>query len=521
MNLITDAWVPVIRKDGTKEKIAPHQITENLDSNPIVSIDSPRPDFNGALLQFFIGLMQTAFAPKRESGWLNRIDSPPSPEELRKSFSKFEHAFDLDGDGKRFMQEEGLSSSERVNEWPVSFLLIGMPTEQTVKDNKDHFVKQGNSDRLCTQCSATALFCMQTNAPSGGRGHLTSVRGGGPLTTVILGKNLWETVWFNTTCDVERKQPPEEKIFPWLAALRTSENGMITTSDDIDPLQLFWAMPRRILLDFNENGDGKCSVCGDGSKGTVKSFWTKGYGIKYDGVHIHPLSPYYYKDNLPLPLHLKEKAGYRHWLGFILSKKDNANGRPLLDPAKTVTDFLNSGRGERNFTLSAFGYEMDNMKAVCWHESRMPVLHLSENIKNDFENAVEKFILAAEQVAGNIVGAIKEAWFKRKKDAKGDFSFLKRRFWEETEVDFNQTALETRKLLEAGKSLEEIKKNWLKTISDKALEIFDSAALAGPIEDGDPARVARARRNLDRYNRDRKIKKILEIGLDELPEDSG
>ena len=72
MNLITDQWLPVIRKDGSKEKIAPWQITDGInDDRPIMEIDAPRADFKGALYQFLIGLLQTAFAPEDEDEWLD------------------------------------------------------------------------------------------------------------------------------------------------------------------------------------------------------------------------------------------------------------------------------------------------------------------------------------------------------------------------------------------------------------------------------------------------------------------
>ena len=55
MNLLNEPWMPVRRGDGTREWIAPHQIS---DPN-IVAFDADRPDFNGALAQFAIGLLQT------------------------------------------------------------------------------------------------------------------------------------------------------------------------------------------------------------------------------------------------------------------------------------------------------------------------------------------------------------------------------------------------------------------------------------------------------------------------------
>jgi CRISPR-associated protein Cse1 (CRISPR_cse1) len=47
MNLISKPWIPVRRADGSRDKIAPWQITDHLgtDKSPIVAIASPRPDW--------------------------------------------------------------------------------------------------------------------------------------------------------------------------------------------------------------------------------------------------------------------------------------------------------------------------------------------------------------------------------------------------------------------------------------------------------------------------------------------
>jgi CRISPR system Cascade subunit CasA len=60
MNLISERWIPVRHADGSHERIAPWQLTDGVGGdNPIVAVASPRPDFDGALTQFLIGLLQT------------------------------------------------------------------------------------------------------------------------------------------------------------------------------------------------------------------------------------------------------------------------------------------------------------------------------------------------------------------------------------------------------------------------------------------------------------------------------
>lgn len=73
--------------------------------NPIVALDAPRPDFNGALAQFLIGLLQTVCAPADEDLWEDWLWSPPTPEMLAQRFAPLAPCFQLDGDGPRFMQD--------------------------------------------------------------------------------------------------------------------------------------------------------------------------------------------------------------------------------------------------------------------------------------------------------------------------------------------------------------------------------------------------------------------------------
>ena len=54
MNLITDAWIPIRRKSGKVERIAPCEITEGEGEDVITVLAAPRPDFNGALIQLLV-----------------------------------------------------------------------------------------------------------------------------------------------------------------------------------------------------------------------------------------------------------------------------------------------------------------------------------------------------------------------------------------------------------------------------------------------------------------------------------
>ena len=160
-------------QNGEEEKIAPWELTSNFEHNPIVSLSAPRPDFQGGLMQFLIGLLQTAAPPDEDNDleWENWFEKPPKPEELRAKFDPFVDCFYLDGYGPRFMQDLELKKeTAKVKEYSIYALLIDAPGENTVKNNTDHFVKRDCVIGMCYPCAATALFTLQTNAPSGGAG---------------------------------------------------------------------------------------------------------------------------------------------------------------------------------------------------------------------------------------------------------------------------------------------------------------------------------------------------------------
>jgi len=197
MNLLEDAWIPVKRRSGTIENIAPWQLVETDD--PVLAVHAARPDFNGALLQFLIGLMQTAVPPDNYDKWVDWLEEPPAPEQIREKFKPFSEAFNLDGDGPRFMQD--YDELDETGCKGINALLIDSPGDIAIKKNTDHFIKQGRAAILCSACAAAALFTLQTNAPAGGQGHRVSLRGGGPLTTLVIldpeGSGLENILWWS------------------------------------------------------------------------------------------------------------------------------------------------------------------------------------------------------------------------------------------------------------------------------------------------------------------------------------
>jgi len=502
MNLITDSWIPVIRKDGTTNTIMPWQIAEA--ENPVIEINAPRPDFQGALYQFLIGLLQTCFAPEDEDAWEEYWKKFPEPNELMDAFGEVEDAFELNNpDGPAFMQDYDLLDGEPKK---IAALLIEAPGGKTLKDNLDHFVKRDQIDCLCSACTATALFTLQANAPSGGSGHRVGLRGGGPLTTLIMFVTkdafLWEKLWLNVLNpeEIAGTEAMESSVMPWLAATRLSEKkGAITTPNDVHALQMYWGMPRRIRLVKNEES-GICDLCGKQATPAYKSYRTKKHGINYDGPWVHPLTPYRFdpkKKNPPLSIKGQNGGlGYRHWLGLALQDAEIGN------KAATVVRVFNDERGRSLFnshsaSLWCFGYDMDNMKARCWHDSHFPIFALNDKQRINLVDWAGELIRAASEIVKMLRAQVKHAWFRRPGDAKGDMSIIDQQFWEKTEPDFYRLLDTLAKLpAETRMAPPEIYLSWFQTLEKSVFKIFEKATLESTPEDLDLKRIIFAQQTL-------------------------
>jgi hypothetical protein len=62
--------------------------------------------------------------------------------------------------------------------------LLEAPGVSTEENNAALLVKAGRFEVMSRSAAAIALLTLQTMAPSGGSGHRTSLRGGGPLSWV-------------------------------------------------------------------------------------------------------------------------------------------------------------------------------------------------------------------------------------------------------------------------------------------------------------------------------------------------
>ncbi|MCG6658855.1 type I-E CRISPR-associated protein Cse1/CasA [Halomonas campisalis] len=524
MNLLLDAWLPLRARDGNIAYRPPSSVA---DPN-IVELALPRADFQGAAYQWLIGLLQTALPPEDHDDWLDRLAEPPSIEELDAAFAPLAAAFELDGDGPRFMQDR--DPLEDAKPTSVSGLLIDSPGANGLKLNTDHFVKRGRVETVCPDCAALALFTMQINAPSGGAGYRVGLRGGGPLTTLVLPDDeeasLWQRLWLNVMPSkslarqgkVEAPRPEDDTLFPWMGPTRLSDKkGAVVVPDSMHALHAYWAMPRRFRLLF-EDAPCRCDLCGREATRSVAEIRAKNYGANYEGPWQHPLTPYRRDPKKPSEPPLSTKGqpgglGYRHWSNLVLNDVDNSGALP----AAVVHDYLygkvpanRQARREgeafepllQHARLWAFGYDMDNMKPRGWYGVEMPLVAVPPEQQEVLRSWVQDVTELARQVAWMVRNQIKVAWFSRPADAKGDMSPIDTQFYEATQAGFFHALFGMQQALLDGESTHmptDIAKGWYRGLRQEALRLFDAQALSGPVAELDMKRITGARRNLQAW----------------------
>ena len=511
-NLIHEPWLPVRRRSGAVECIQPWRLNEGIGKDPFVAFAWPRPDFNGAAHELLIGLLSTATAPADDGEWEDWWLEPPSPEVLRQRFATVAHAFDLDGPGPKFLQD--LDPLEGAEDREVAALLVDAPGAQTLRNNADLFVKRGGTPVLSRAAAAMALFTLNAFAPSGGAGHRTSLRGGGPMTTLIVAAHtgsdnaLWGRLWPN----VESREQIEaraieatlnddpRKIFPWLVPTRTSNQktgGRSTTPADVHPLQVYWGMPRRIRLLFEGAEERRCRLTGTPDAVVVSRYRTRNYGTRYSEGFEHPLTSYYRpKTTAVTKFAVHPNPGgisYRLWPGLVVPSKDR-----LREPAQVIRHWQQERSGIASESrFAAFGYDMDNMKPRAWIEAEMPLWHLKEEIRDWLEAFIQRATAGADTVARQVTGAVKAASYDDPKNASGDFGFIAARFYGDTEGAFftalGDAVSAIKERPDSDDPTMEVRKRWVSVLERAAMRLFDEYAPSGGLEDRNMQRYVKAR----------------------------
>lgn len=421
MNILDDYWVPVTSKNGIFQLITYKDL---LGSEGDWSITLPRDDLELACLQLLICLTQVIFLPKNDSELRSRISSPMSPEEFSNGIALIDkNWFDLDHPSTPFMQTRGVKAKETT---PIQKLLIGLPEG----NNHAFFDRTGDVLNLSAACTVIALFNQASNCPSFGGGFKGSLRGGAPVTTLVMendGNSLRKTIWRNviTLPRIRERLPDYEPDFTrdkptWVEPIK---QGTIYNTEIGLLRGLFW-QPAHIELIASE-GHTNCDLTGlDGP--CYSGFLCEKFAYKMEGLWPHP-------HGIMVPSTTKGKTetkfasftttapAWTHLTQFILPGDDGDAGGGIT-PAEPVLQATQLNRG-RELHLIIGGYRTKQASVL---ERRHETMMLAPGWE-EHSNLLIKIVDLAKGARKILANRLSEA-------TKGD----KRKEWKGIGVPFHE-----------------------------------------------------------------------------------
>jgi len=279
-NLLEVAWIPIQRL-GNYQKITLQQL---LSGELTGELCLPRDDMELACLQLLCAITQVLFLPSDKKELLKHLKEPISAEVYAEACKDKMDWFDLNHPQTPFMQIRGVKSMQPT---PMDKLLAGVADGT----NKAFVNPHGLAEALCGGCVAIALFNTANNCPSMGGGFKGSLRGSTPITVLIKGRHLRETVWLNVLSEetVETVMPWHENTKGQLPNYldRIKADSKIPVSTIGLNRGLLWQPAHFELLP--PQATGRCSCCGC-AEPVYNGFNKAKFNYTIEGVWPHPLS---------------------------------------------------------------------------------------------------------------------------------------------------------------------------------------------------------------------------------------
>lgn len=283
MNLLKDEWIPVRPLPGGKPvKVS---LKELLCGEGRWEVCLPRDDMELAAIQLLVCITQVIFLPKTAADLKQRIARPLTEQEYDNAIIPYDDWFQLDHPNYPFMQMRGAKSLTSMDK-----LMTGLDSQQNCC-----FVNEpGLASQLCGGCTSIALFNLGSCSPSFGGGFKPGLRGPAtPITTLIQGRHLRETIWLNVIYEDDLT-----RIIPWHVDTKHQKPTwmeLIQANEKI-PAQkiglfrgLFW-QPAYVEM-LLAAGSGLCSCCGFHSDALYSNFNKDKFFFEITGKWPHLHSP--------------------------------------------------------------------------------------------------------------------------------------------------------------------------------------------------------------------------------------
>lgn len=278
-HLLKDPWIPV------RGSSAPLRLQQLLCEPGDWQLSLPRDDMELACLQLLVSLVQAALAPPDRRSWRRRMDAPLPAAEYDAAVAPLADWFDLDHPQYPFMQTRGVLANEPT---PIQKLMVGLPEG----NNHCFFNAPGEVEHLCPAATAVALFNQASTAPNFGGGFKGGLRGT-PITTLVAGDDLRQTIWRNVLCEerLRRVLPwydeTKEQAPVWVQPIREKET---IHANQIGLLRgLFW-QPAHVEL-IRSLFPASCDLLGGPETPGYRAFNKKKFVFEVRGLWPHPHSP--------------------------------------------------------------------------------------------------------------------------------------------------------------------------------------------------------------------------------------
>ncbi len=290
MNLLTDSWIP-IQHDSAFKLITLQTLLCKTD---VGEIALSRDDMELACLQLIICLTQVLFLPNNDKMLRQRIIAPLSKEDYQAGIQGYTDWFDLNHPDTPFMQIRGVKAAKVT---PIQKLFIGLPEG----NNHAFFNNAGDISAISASAAAIVLFNQAMNSPSFGGGFKGGFRGGAPITTLLKGDSLRQTIWFN----ILHKASVNQLLAGDYDSLKATDKPVwvepIKAKSTIEAAKigllrgLFWQPAHIELIVNNQNEQNAppkyCEFYGIETDHAVVSFNKEKFVYTLIGDWIHPHSP--------------------------------------------------------------------------------------------------------------------------------------------------------------------------------------------------------------------------------------
>jgi len=374
MNLLVDDWIPV-QHQGIFKHISLKTV---LTQDEPWQISLPRDDMEIACLQLLVSLTQVLFIPKDGCELKVRIKQPITETEYVDAVEGRVEWFEMDHSEHPFMQVRGVKATELTD---MAKLFAGL-----TGSTSSTFINEPNlASKLCSSCTVLGLFNQAMNCPGFGGGFKASLRGSAPISTLILGDDLRQTLWQNVLC-----KSTLDDVMPWYEATKNEKPnwvevvkpGQKISAHETGLLRgLFW-QPAHIEL-VREEGSGVCDCCGNENQRYI-GFNKEKFVYEFSGVWPHPHGPRVYKlakgEREEKFLSFTTNAPSWTLLNQFLIKEDlEREGRT---PAPVVTQARNISLNNGMLHLMVGGYR-NNQASIL--ERRHELFSIAKDWQNNDE----------------------------------------------------------------------------------------------------------------------------------------